>query len=393
MNSLIFHELKKLFSNKILLIVTILLLFANAFNIYQTNDKYHDKYNLDVNEAQWQLYEEVEGVISADKTNWLYEYTQKLQSVISGESEELSFYYLNSYGDLSLATNLLNSIENANAYSDRIDELIEKNNEQLEIYKQKGNKYLIKKAQLVNDTYSARQISSFYNVDAYDTYFGYDFSSFLILLIVFLCTASLYAGENETGMLALMRSTPMGRLRLSNAKQTAMVIYTGAVCMLFFVCDLLMFLWCLRLRGIANPVYSMSSFEYSPLIISIGNFIILSSLLKYLGFVCFALISCVFSSLLKKAYMVFVADFVVCICFMFMSVYSGGVLDYLNLINPINMLLCRDMFSSFNVVNIFDTPVFRYVISFICTALFVCILSVFINLLNNTNSRAKRCIK
>lgn len=393
MNSLIFHELKKLFSNKILIVVIIFLLFANVFNIYQTNDKYHDKYNLDVNEAEWNLYEEVEGVISSEKINWLNEYIEKLQSVISGESEELSSFFLNSHGDLSLATNLLNSIEKATAYSDKIDELIEENNKQFEIYKQKENEYLVKTAKLVNDTYSDRQINSFYNVDAYNTYFSYDFSSFLILLIVFLCTASLYAGENEAGMLTLMRSTTMGRVRLSNAKQTAMVIFIGVVCILFFVCDFLMFLWCARPRGMANPLYSISSFEYTPLIISIGEFMVLSSLLKYFGFVCFGLVSCVFSSLLKKAYMVFVTDFAICICFMFMSVYSGGVLDYLNLINPINMLLCRNMFSSFNVINIFDTSVFKYVISFVCTALFVCVLSVLTNLLNNTNSTTKRCRK
>lgn len=391
MNSLIFHELKKLLSNRILIIVIVFLLFANAFNIYQTNDKYHDKYNLDVNEAEWSLYEFAEGEITSEKTKWFYEYIEKLQSVISGESEELSSYFLNSHGDLSLATNLLDSIENAIGYGDKIDKLFEENNEQLEIYRQKENGYLIEKAQLVNNTYSARQITSFFNVQAYNTYFNYDFSSFLILLIVFLCTASIYAGDNETGMLPLMRSTTMGRVRLSNAKQTAMVIYICIVCILFFICDFVMFLWCLRLRGIANPIYSMSSFEYSPLIISIGEFMVLSSLLKYFGFVCFGLVSCVFSSLLKKAYMVFVADFAICICFMFMSVYSGGVLDYLNLINPINMLLCRNMFSSFNVINIFDTPVFKYVISFVCTALFVCVLSVLTNLLNNTNSTTKRC--
>ncbi len=393
MNSLILHELKKLLSNKILIIVVFFLLFANAFNIYQTNDKYHDKYNLDVNEAEWSLYEIVEGDITSEKTKWLYEYIEKLQAVINGEQEELSSYFLNSHGDLSLATNLLHSIETAIGYGDKIDKLVEENNKQLEIYKQKENGYLIAKAELVNNTYSARQITSFYNVEAYNAYLNYDFSSFLILLIVFLCTASLYAGENETGMLPLMRSTPMGRVTLSNAKLNAMMMFLCIVSILFFVCDFVMFFLCLRLRGISNPVYSMSGFEYSPLVISIGNFMILSSLLKYLGFVCFSLISCVFSSLLKKSYMVLVADFGTCICFMAMSVYSGGGLDYLNLINPINMLLCRDMFSTFNVVNIFDTPVFRYIISFICTALFVCILSVFINLLNNTNSTTKRCRK
>lgn len=393
MNSLIFHELKKLFSNKMLLVVTILLLFANAFNIYQTNDKYHDKYNLDVNEAEWRMYKEFEGLITPEKINYLYGYTEKLQSIVNKESEALPSYYLNDYGDLTFATNILNSIENTDAYSDKISGLIEENNKQMEIYRQKENEYLVKKAQLISDTYADRRIGSFYNVDAYDTYFSYDFSSFLILLIVFLCTASLYAGENEAGMLILMRSTPMGRLRLSNAKQTVVIIFTGIVCLIFFVCDFLMFLWCVRLRGISNPLYSIDSFKYTPSVISIGGFMFLSALLKYFGFVCFGLISCIFSSFLPKAYMVFVTDFFLCIGFMFMSAYSGGVLDYINFINPINMLLCRDMFSSFNVVNIFGTPIYRYIVCFACTALFALILSLSINLLNNTNSTAKRCGK
>lgn len=391
MNSIIFHEFKKIATNKLLIGIVFMLLFANAFNIYQSNDKFHDKFNIDSTEAQWCIYERLEGEITEEKINWLNSYIATLEPIVNGESEELPGYYFNAYGDLTFSVNFLDTIEKTQDYSNRIDNLIKTNNEQLNIYRQKNNEYLIKTAEYVSDTYSSREISSFYNVEAYDTYFDYNFSSFLILLIIFLFTASLYAGENEIGMTSLMRSTPRGRIELSNAKQTAMVLFIAVISALFLICDFLMFLWCLRLRGIQCPLYAIKSFEYTPLVISIGEFIVLNAMLKIVGFICFALISCVFSSILKKSYLVFSTDLIMCLCLMLLSVYSGGVLDYINLFNPINMLLNRDLFANFNVVNIFGTPIFKYIISYACIAFFVCILSAIVNLINNTNSTAKRC--
>lgn len=379
MNNLVFHELKKLFFKKILIFVVFFLLLTNAFNIYQSNDKFHDKYNLSVNEAEWSIYEMVEGKITAEKLGWITGYKAQLEEAANGGED----------WDLTVVNNLLTELENTYKYSEKIDGLLLENDNQLAIYKQKGNGYLIKQSELVSQTYSARTIDSFYDVDTYNTYFNYDFSSFLILMIIFFATSSLYAGENESGMLSLMRSTPGGRLHLSNAKLAAMAIFTAAVCIAFFLCDFLMFLWWVRLRGFSNPLYSISSFEFTPLTVSIGGFSILLSVIKYVGFICFGLVSCIFSSVFKKSYMGFVTDFVLSIGFMAVSAYSGGVLDYFNLINPINLLTCRNIFSSFDVINIFGTPVFRYAVTFICAAVFICALYIGISLINNINPRAK----
>ena len=190
-------------------------------------------------------------------------------------------------------------------------------------------------------------------------------------------------------MLSVIRSSKNGRIKLSVAKQTAAVFYTLFVSIVFFVCDFLMFLYCLRLRGIFSPVYVISSFEYTPLNISVCEFLLLTCTIKIFGFIIFSLISSVLSSVFDKSYMVFAADFMVILLLMFMSAYSSQMLDYINIINPVNLLTNRNLFAEFNVINIIGAPVFKYVIVIIGSILLAIALSVTVCLLNNANSRRK----
>ena len=219
---------------------------------------------------------------------------------------------------------------------------------------------------MIAESYSGRAITAYYDTETYGSYFAYDFSSFLILLLVFLLTAALYAGETESGMRYLLRSTPGGRLRLVAAKQCAMAVSVTVICLLFFVCDFLMFLWCVRLRGGGNPLYSIAAFSETPLHLSIGGFALLLAALKWMGFLCFGQIGCLFSSLFDKSFLVFTADLLLCFALMLMSTYSGGILESLNLFNPLQLLIGREMFTTFRVVDLFGTPVFRYTVCLVC---------------------------
>lgn len=389
MNSLMLHELKKLFSKKILIFALFFLLFTNGFTIFQANNQYRDPINSLYDETAWQVYKTVEGKMDAKKISKLFAYRDQLQAVASGTGN-ISEYYLNLTSDTIIVNNLIDKLQKTYQYADDMTQLLNNNTTQLAIYQEKGNEYLVKQAELTAKTYSGRGINSFYDVDTYNTYFNYDFSSFLILLLIFFATSSLYAGEEEAGMLSLMRSTSGGRLRLSNAKLAASAIFTGLVCLAFFACDFLFFLWCKRLVGASNPLYSISDFAYTPLNISIGGFSLLSCFCKYLGILCFSLISCLFSTVLKKSYLTFVVDFIFCMGCMALSTYGGGALDYLNLANPINLLTCRNLFSSFYVVNIFGTPVFRYIVVFLCIFALLGVLYALVSLLNMPNTRRQR---
>lgn len=388
MKDLLRYELKKLFTKRFLFIVILILLVANAFNIYNTYDRYHKNYNKEFSQAQWQIYKLVEGKLTQDKINKLVDYKNSLSS--ETKADKPIEYYINKDGDLAITEETLMKIKNAYQYSSSINELLQINDVQKSVLQEINNDYLLKEALLIENTYSKRTIDSFYNTEAYGTYFSYDFSSFLILMIIFFSTASLFSGEKETGMLSVIRSSKNGRIKLSLAKQWAVTINTVFISLVFFLCDFLMFLFCLRPRGMFSPLYAISSFEYSPLNISIFEFLLLTYTIKIFGFVIFSLISAVLSSVFDKSYMVFVADFAFLILLMFISAFKTGLLEYINLINPINLLTNRNMFAKFNVINIFGEPVFKFVVVIVCAVFFAITLSVVTCLLNNENSRRRR---
>ena len=387
MNTLLFHETKKLFSKKTLLFAVVFLLFVNAFNIYRSNDRFRDPYNRDTTEAEWQFYETLEGKITAEKLKKLTDYMIELNNAAES-GDVLPSYYINAEGDRMMVSRQYDKIEKIYRYEEKIDELLKENERQTAIYRQKGNTYLVKTSELVADVYSERSIDSYYDVETYATYFNYDFSSFLLLMLIFLATSSLYAGESESGMLPLIRSTAGGRLRLAYAKLASAAVFIISVCLAFFLCDFLMFLWCARLRGITNPIYSIDAFAYSPLTVSVGAFVLLLAAVKLLGFLCFGLLACLFSSVFKKSYMAFTADFVMTVGLM-TSAYSGGFIEYVNLINPIRLLTGRSLYSSFAVTDIFGTPVFRSTVTLTVSAVFMTILVAFIGLINNPNNVRK----
>lgn len=388
MKDLFRYELKKFFSKKFLFFVILILLCANAFNIYNTYDIYHKSYSKEFNEAKWQLYKLAEGELTQERINILLDYQNEL--LISAETgTPIENYYINADGDLHITEEILAKMKDAYQYRSKINELLEINDTEKTVFQNADNDYLLKEALLVEKTYSQRSIDSFYNTEAFGTYFYYDFSSFLVLMIIFLGTASLFSGEKETGMLSVIRSSKNGRIHLSLAKQSAAAVFTLIVCIVFFVCDFLMFLYCLRLHGIFSPVYAISSFEYSPLNTSICGFLLLNCLIKSFGFIIFTFISSVFSSLFDKSYMVFAADFLFLVLLMFLSAYSSRMLNYINIINPVNLLTNRNMFAEFNVINIFGEPVFKFSVVLISSIFFAIALSVTVCLLNNSNARRK----
>ena len=379
MKQLFAHEMKKIFSNRLFLFLLLFLLFVDGLYIYKTYDAYRDPYNKDASEAQWEIYKTVEGEITAEKVNALTAMIARLEAdnaesgsgldpsmVGDNAGETESGYYYSAFWDLTVARNLFDKLSDAYYYSRDMEALLTENEALLALYREKGNTALVKQAELIAESYSGRAITAYYDTETYGSYFAYDFSSFLILLLVFLLTAALYAGETESGMRYLLRSTPGGRLRLVAAKQCAMAVSVTVICLLFFVCDFLMFLWCVRLRGGGNPLYSIAAFSETPLHLSIGGFALLLAALKWMGFLCFGQIGCLFSSLFDKSFLVFTADLLLCFALMLMSTYSGGILESLNLLNPLQLLIGREMFTTFRVVDLFDTPVFRYTVCLVC---------------------------
>lgn len=388
MKALIIGELRKIFSQKIVVIVAALLLLINVFNIYYSVVDSSDYWLL--KEAEDKIYSIAEGEIAESNVKALVDYKDKMFNA-NQNNEKIETILGTPLSDYYIAQKVVDKLTAVYNYASSITQLKENVLIQKDVLESKNNPYLKRVNEKIEKVYTNREISSFYNTTGYEKYFSYNFSSFLIILIVILGVSTLFSGEKEVGMLQLNLSTANGRIRLTFAKLVACITYSILVGLLFYLSDYIVFSNITTMNGLNLPIYSLDSFEFSPASFSIGSFIFITTMIKIGGIVYISVITALLSSILNRSYVVLAFSLIVVFAFMYGTAYSTETMIYISLINPINLLTCTKLFETFNVVNIFNYPMFSSSITLIMSCLCVSLILLSIFIINNKNS--KRVIK
>ncbi len=388
MKALITGELKKMFSQKIVIIVATLLLLINVFNIYSSVVDSSDYWLL--KEAEAKIYSIAEGEITESKVKELVDYRDKMFDA-NQNNEKIETILGTPLSDYYIAERIVGKLTSVYNYASSIEQLKEDVLIQKDVLESKNNRYLTRVNEKIAKVYTQRQINSFYNTTGYEKYFSYNFSSFLIILIVILGVSTLFSGEKEAGMFQLNLSTANGRIKLTSAKLIACITFSISVGLLFYLSDYIVFSNITTMNGLKLPVYSLDSFGFSPISFSIGNFIFFTTMIKIGGIVYISVITALLSSVLNRSYIVLAVSLLAVFGFMYITAYSTETMLYISLVNPVNLLTCTKMFETFNVVDIFNYPMFRYSISLIMSSLFIALTLLSVYITNNANS--KRVIK
>ena len=106
--------------------------------------------------------------------------------------------------------------------------------------------------------FSDRLIPELHYTEMYQHYLQYDFSVFLVLLLVIYGLVHVFVLEKETEMELLLQSTIYGKRKTAAAKLLASVIFMISVSLLFGSFD-----------GGSCPIYAVEYFETSPLSVSL----------------------------------------------------------------------------------------------------------------------------
>lgn len=384
MKALISGELKKIFSKKIVIIAAGLLLLINVFNIYYSVVDSSDYWLL--KEAEDKIYSIAEGKITEGKVKELVDYRDKMFNA-NENNEKIETILETPLSDYYIAERIVGKLTAIYNYAGSIERLKEDVLIQKDILDSKNNPYLIRVNEKIKNVYTQRQITSFYNTTGYEEFFSYNFSSFLIILVVILGVSTLFSGEKEAGMLQLNLSTVNGRIKLTAAKLIACAVFSVTTGLLFYISDCIVFSNITTMNGLNLPIYSLDSFSYSPVSLSIGAFVFFTTAIKIFGVVYIAIIAALFSSVLNRSYIVLAFSFVSVFGLMYLTAYSAETMLYINLVNPINLLTCTKMFETFNVVDIFKYPIFRYSISLITSSFFISLMLLVVFVLNNKSSK------
>lgn len=385
-------EMKKIFRRRFLLVMIILLLCLNIFNIWQNYSVYFNNRNSELNIARRDMYEYIEGPFTAEKIQWLTAYNSKMTAIVNGiDTAENSEYFTGyAYGDMNISNEWIEETTRIYNYNSQIQQMKADNNTYRQNAVTHGNIYLQRVADKIDSSYSERSIDGLYNYNSFEAYFSYSFSSFLIIIILLLAFSPLFAGEHETGMHLCFMASENGRNKTSLAKISAMSVYIFILCLLFAVIDLITFYFCAGLSGFSAPIYAVESFAYTPFTCSIASFIGLLFFIKFSGFLLLGLIYSLLSSVFNKSYTVFVFGLIISFGLMFMSAYSKGILDTVNTVNPINLITGYKMFSSFDITNIFDFPIWTWAASVVLCLICMFAFLMIIIALNNKNTRRQR---
>lgn len=121
----------------------------------------------------------------------------------------------------------------------------------------------------------------------------------LLVLLIVLLFAQIFAREHETGMAKILLPTKNGRASLC-AKKLAVCILTAVCCTVFFEFIDIGFAAAAGLGNFSAPLESLPVFFNTPEHISLASALVLTCLIRILGYAFFAEIVLIFSSVIKK---------------------------------------------------------------------------------------------
>lgn len=377
MGRIIQFELKKLFGNRLVLVMLLLFSILNVCKIQsdfskatRTNEQFYATY--------FELYEDVSGEWDNAKIGYVIAEYDKAKAIIdtgnfSTEPNQPGTHTGYIFGDYSLFETMKTEMDTRYHYGDTMDALTAKAADNAAFYCEKGNEYLAAENEKIENTYQGRSVSAFYDTWGLTEYFKYDLSTLFILLLLIPLLAPLFAKEHEIEMHGLLKLTQSGR-NLALCKLLASTLAVCLVSLFFLLQDFAAFTYIYHIDGFSQPIYALADFFYSPLTVSVGGYIALSAALKLLGFLVLGGVCILFSALMKNEMLPFCGALAVTVLFVLGDAFVES--EILSIVNPVTLLASGKLFHDFQVVHVLDTPVFSFWLPILAACLLLLLLSI-----------------
>lgn len=365
MREQVIFEFKKHFLKRSLIFALLLFLFLDAYQI-KTLAQQKSVFSIvpEFKIAYEDLYSTYSGAITVEKIhNLMSLYDPILQAVNSGTASTNAFsdsLTFNQYSDeLLLRWCFIEPMKHAYQYQNKAVAIAQQALNNLSLYKSTKNTYEYRKNTKIAALFAYREINEFYNTEMAQYFLQYDFSIFFVLLIIIAALTNVFILDKETRMECIMITTVLGSRQTVWAKLLASLLFIISVCFLFWLFDLIYFQYFFHgFQGGNLPLFAIKLFEFTPLRLSISHYILLSMLLKTLGTVVIGMFVILLSVLCNNTLLPFVGSLAfVFICLLLYSLALPVAFDRVLLLNPICLLVNRDLFTRTLFLNFADWPV------------------------------------
>jgi len=352
--------------------------------------------------VEWDFYhrmhKKLDGSLTANKARFINDEHERLGSMTADRTytreQQDGTYTGHVWNDYVMITKYFyEPMKYAASYANQINETLEKAKENIVFYNKYNNSYEQAKNKYIQDHYSGRKISVFYDGKPWELLFKYRFSDLLILLLLLLGLVPIYANEKETRMDDLILSSRRGKSNMSLAKVLSILIYIVFLMLVFSSLNLLVFGALYRLSGVGMPVYAIEAYQYTPISMTIGFFYMLLLMLKMAGFVTIGLWLCLLSAWFQRVLYPYMLGFLLMVSGLYVSGYlasaeTGKMLWAL--ISPYTLLKGNELLMELLGMNIGNMFVLRLTVCLLIQLILSVFLYLIIRLFSTSSKLSRR---
>lgn len=371
------YEIKK---NVLKLPLLFLLIGLAAVNLYKIREtvRYEgsDGYTI-IMKGEESPFQKMEsafyGEINSELIEKIQAYSDKMGAIIAGgkydtENASDEFYTGYAYGDNNVIGEIKEAVREAYMYPNSIMELKKRADICIDFFNGK-NEYEVRKNELLKTLYNGRKISVFGGYQAVELYFDYEFSSFVIMIIMIFVFSAAFSNEMITGTDKIIKSS--GRAgSIFWAKHFTMYAFAAALTIFFSLADILYFG---RFYGIGffdQPLYAIPEYRFAPYNITIFGAIALSCLFKTLALILVGEVIMLISTLTKNLG----AAMTLCFTAIGAMIFANGYIP--EFMSPFTLFSTEKMLGEFKCLNIFGYPVPEFIVTILLTLIYTAVLHI-----------------
>lgn len=300
-------------------------------------------------------------------------YSDKMSAIISSGNYDTQnasdeFYTGYAFGDNNVIGEIKDAVREAYMYPNSITELKQKADSCIEFFEGK-NEYEVRKYELLKTMYNGRKINVYGGYEAVELYFDYEFSSFVIMILMIFVFSATFSNETLTGTDKIIKSS--GRAgNVFWVKQFTLYSFAAALTVIFSLADVLYFGRFYGLGFFEQPLYAIPDYRFEPYNITIFGAIALSCLFKTLALIFVGEVIMLISSLTKNSG----AAMTLCFAAIGAMIFANGYIP--EFASPFTLFSMEKMLCEFKCLNIFGYPVPQFIVTILLTLIYTAVLHI-----------------
>jgi hypothetical protein len=197
-----------------------------------------------------------------------------------------------------------------------------------------------------------------------------------------------FTAEKETDMDLILITSRAGSYQTIFAKIISSILFAVFVSVWFCILDYVAFYFIYPITGdITAPLYVLQDFAGTPLNISLGTYIFVTSLFKTIGIISVCMCYLFIANMFKNALLPFICSFMVSIGFLIcLEIYSNSSHTFLKTCNPFTLIANWELFRKIEFVNVFGLPITSFIFALVMCGLWIVVFGFLLLLTSRKNS-------